>query len=446
MKTFASFSKLTFVFAIAGTALSAMAAAEPDVRRDATVTAIEQVMPSVVNIHTRTVVPVRDRYEAMLRQFYGQQPTDTSISIGSGVVIDETGYLLTNDHVIRRADQIGVRFNTGTETYEATVVATDPQRDIALLKLKARPGEKFRAIKLAREDDLLLGETVLALGNPFGLGTSVSRGILSSKSRTMPKEGAPLDIPNWLQTDAPINPGNSGGPLINLKGELIGINVAVLNQTQEGQPIQGIGFAIPIRLVEEALADTLPTEFVKSYWFGARVKVGSYPLAVTSVQPDSPAAKAGLRVGDTVLQVNGKVPKSFIEFVDLLAANSSRENELTVRRGAELKELTVKLVPDSVVFNADMIREKLGLELQAVPQNNSTVFVVSRVEPNGPAQAAGLQKNMIVTAVDDQTPGDIKSFAKLLNEKKAGTSISMNVLIPQRAGYWLRGTAGVTMR
>ncbi|MGN6642778.1 MAG: hypothetical protein ACTHKU_07240, partial [Verrucomicrobiota bacterium] len=99
MKTFACFSKLTFVFAIAGTALSAKAAAEPDVRRDATVTAIEQVMPSVVNIHTRTVVPVRDRYEAMLRQFYGQQPTDTSISIGSGVVIDETGYLLTNDHV-----------------------------------------------------------------------------------------------------------------------------------------------------------------------------------------------------------------------------------------------------------------------------------------------------------------------------------------------------------
>ena len=254
------------------TVLAALTA-EDDVRRDGTVRVIEQVMPTVVNIATETIVPVSDPFEAMMRRFYGQQPTDTMTSIGSGVMIDETGYLLTNDHVVRRANRIGVKFNTGTNVYEATLVASDSQRDVALLKLNSRLGEKFRAIKLAREDDLLLGETVLALGNPFGLGGTVTRGILSSKSRTIPKEGAPLDIPNWLQTDAPINPGNSGGPLINMRGELIGLNVAVLNEIG-GQPVQGIGFAIPIRLVEEALSDKLPTEFVKTYWFGARVKVG----------------------------------------------------------------------------------------------------------------------------------------------------------------------------
>src|SRR6185369_10206701 len=175
-------------------------------------------------------------------------------SLGSGVVIDEAGYLLTNDHVVRRADQIGVKFATGTNVYEATVVAHDEKNDVALLKLKAAPGEKFRAIRFAREDDLLLGETVLALGNPFGLGGSVTRGILSSKSRTVPKEGESLAIPNWLQTDAPINPGNSGGPLVNLRGELIGINVAIYREAQ------GISFAVPVKQVSAALAEIYSPE------------------------------------------------------------------------------------------------------------------------------------------------------------------------------------------
>jgi serine protease Do len=428
------------------TTAPAATVAQDDIRRDTTVRVIEQVMPSVVNIRTRTVVPVQDPFEAMFRRFYGQQPSDTMTSLGSGVIIDENGYLLTNDHVVRRAQTIGVQFNTGTNLYEATIIASDAKRDVALLKIKARPGEKFRTIRMAREDDLLLGETVLALGNPFGLGGSVSRGILSSKNRTMPEEGAPLNIPNWLQTDAPINPGNSGGPLINLKGELIGLNVAVFNQTQEGQPVQGIGFAIPIRLVQEALGDILPTEFVKSFWFGARIKVGSYPLVVTSVQPDSPASKAGLKTGDIILQVNGKVPRSFIEFGDLLAARADAENAITIRRGTDVNDLKVKLVPDTVLFNAAMLRKKLGLTLEPVTRGNATVFVVSDVEANSPAGEAGLEKNMVITAVDGQVPGDIKSFAKMLNEKKRGEGVVINLLIPQRAGYWARGTAELTSR
>jgi S1-C subfamily serine protease len=429
---------------IAGASALAAIVAEDDVRRDGTVRVIAQVMPSVVNIATETIVPVSDPFEAMMRKFYGQQPNDTMTSIGSGVIIDETGYLLTNDHVVRRASRIGVKFNTGTNVYEATLVATDPQRDVALLKLNGRPGEQFHAIKLAREDDLLLGETVLALGNPFGLGGTVTRGILSSKNRTMPKEGAPLDIPNWLQTDAPINPGNSGGPLINMRGELIGINVAVLNE-YGGQPVQGIGFAIPIRLVEEALADTLPTEFVKSFWFGARIKVGSYPLVVTSVQPDSPAGKAGLRTGDIVMQVNGRVPRSFIEFGDLLAARADAENKITIRRGTEVSDLNVKLVPDTTVFNSTMLRKKLGLTLEPVVRGKASVFIVSDVEPNGPAGMAGVQKNMVITGVDGQVPDSIKSFAKMLNEKKKGEEVVINLLIPQRAGY-SRGTAELVSR
>jgi serine protease Do len=409
----------------------AMQAQETDVRRDATVNAVERVMPSVVNIATKGKIPVRNPIERMQRQMWGQQLFDEFTAKGSGVVIDENGYLLTNEHVIEGADEIQVRFGTGTNTYEATVISSDEKTDVALLKLVGKPGEKFRAIKLAREDDLLLGETVLALGNPVGLGGSVTRGILSSKSRIAPQEGAVLDIPNYLQTDAPINPGNSGGPLVNLRGELIGINVKVLTQTETGEPVQGIGFAIPIRLVEDALYEIVPTEYVKSFWFGARVKVGSYPLAITSVQPESPAGKAGLKVGDIVMQVNGKVPKTFIDFGDLLASNATAEIPITIRRGETVSDFHVRMVPEKTVFNAKMIRDKLGLALEKSPNG----FVITDVQPDSPADAAGLQPRMIVQAIDMQAPpDDVTGIAKLIYAKKKGEPVSLNLVVLEQNG------------
>jgi S1-C subfamily serine protease len=419
-------------------------AAEPDIRRDATVVAVKKVMPSVVNIATETIIHVRDPFEELFRlwdPYHRRQPPNSQYSLGSGVVIDEAGYLLTNDHVVRRADKIVVKFCTGTNVYSVTVVASDPKSDVALLKLNAPPGEKFQAIQFAREDDLLLGETVLALGNPFGLGGSVTRGILSSKSRVLPKEGESLDIPNWLQTDAPINLGNSGGPLVNLRGELIGINVAVLNEV-EGQRAQGIGFAIPIRRVLEALSDIFPTEFVKSYWFGARVKVGTTPLVITAVQAQSPAGKAGVKAGDAILHVNGKAPKSFIDFADLLAAGAGSEVKLDLQRGTALKEIAVQLVPEKSVFNAGMIRDRLGLNLEELtPQvaarfglGATDGFLITGVEENSQAAAAGLQRPMLVTGIDGRQPADLCAVAKLLYPKKKGDRVQLDLALPQRMG------------
>jgi len=416
-----------------------------DIRRDASVAAVEKVMPSVVNIATETIIRVRDPFEDFFQQFWGpyhrRQPPNSQYSLGSGVVIDEEGYLLTNDHVVRRADKITVKFCTGTNAYTATIVASDPKSDVALLKLDARPGEKFAAIQFAREDDLLLGETVLALGNPFGLGGSVSRGILSSKSRVLPKEGEQLDIPNWLQTDAPINVGNSGGPLVNLRGELIGINVAVLNEVM-GQRAQGIGFAIPIRRVLEALSDIFPTEFVKACWFGARVKVGAMPLVLASVQPQSPAGRAGLQAGDAILQVNGASPKSFIDFAELLAAKPASDVRLAIRRGAARKELAVRLVPEKTVFNAGLIRDKLGLSLEVLtPQQAarygvsvSDAYFIAGVEENSPAAAAGLQRGILVTSLDGQLPADLCAAAKQLYARKKGDRVVLEIAVPQRMG------------
>jgi serine protease Do len=429
-------------------------AAEADVRRDASVCAVEKVMPCVVNIATETIIPVQDPFEDLFRQFWGpyhrRQPPHSQYSLGSGVVIDEEGYILTNDHVVRRADKISVKFCTGTNFYTATVVASDEKSDVALLKLNARPGEKFQAIQLAREDDLLLGETVLALGNPFGLGGSVTRGILSSKSRVPPKEGQRLNIPNWLQTDASINVGNSGGPLVNLRGELIGINVAVLNEYM-GQPAQGIGFAIPIKRVLEALSDIFPTEFVKSYWFGARVKVGTTPLVITSVQPQSPAGKAGLQTGDAIQQVNGKAPKSFIDFAELLASGAEKSETLAVQRGAAQKDITVRLVPEKSVFNAQMIRDKLGLKLEDMTQRTaerygldaSDGFYVAAVDPDSPAGAAGMQSGMLITSIDGQLPSDLCEAAKLLYAKKKGDTVQLGFPVLQRMGAFNVRSQGV---
>jgi serine protease Do len=220
--------------------------------------------------------------------------------------------------------------------------------------------------------------------------------------------------------------------------------VAVVNQVGD-QPAQGIGFAIPVRLVEEALSDILPTEFVKSYWFGARVKVGSYPLIITSVQPDSPAGRAGIRVGDVLLQVNGKVPKNFIEFGDLLSTNARNEVALTIRRDGELKEFKLQLVPISTVFNANMVREKLGLTLDLLTQQvaasryrlNASGFIVKSVEEKSPAGDAGFQPGMLIVGVDGQTVNDVTTLAKMLYAKKKGEPIQLNVRMPQRAGAFV---------
>lgn len=283
------------------------AQADTDVRRDATVIAIERVMPSVVNIATETVIEYHDWYDDLLRQFYGwrgSQQQQRSISLGSGVIIDEEGHILTNFHVVHRANRIQVKLWNGKE-YEADPIVATQGSDVALLKIRAEPGEKFTAVAFAKDDDLLLGESVLALGNPFGLGGSVTKGILSSKNRRPSTGNEPLKMEDWLQTDAAINPGNSGGPLVNLRGELIGLNVAVYRE-QDGQRGMGVGFSIPVKLVSEAISQFFTPEVSHSLWFGARWKAGAGPLLASEVQKGSPAARAGLQAGDLLERVNGK--------------------------------------------------------------------------------------------------------------------------------------------
>jgi serine protease Do len=294
---------LTFFLLAAGHQAGAATAAT-DVRRDAVVAAVEQVMPSVVNIATETVVERHEWYDELLRQFYGwpRGPLrrERTTSLGSGVIIDDEGYILTNLHVVRRANRIEVKLWDGRQ-YAAEIVEATERTDVALLKLVAKPGEKFKSIKMAPDDDLLLGETVLAVGNPFGLGGTVTRGILSSKNRRPSMGEEPLNVEDWLQTDAAINPGNSGGPLINLRGELIGLNVAVY-RAELGQ---GLGFSIPVKEVSAALARFFTPEVSHGLWFGARMRAQDGRVRISEVQPGSPADTAGLKEGDVISRLNG---------------------------------------------------------------------------------------------------------------------------------------------
>lgn len=430
---------------------------EADIRRDATVNAVEKVMPSVVNVATsRLVVP----YDDLMREFFGQlrrqyTPTEKLDMLGSGVIIDEDGYILTNWHVVSRGYRVQVKLSNG-RVYEAAKLVANPRSDVALLKItNALPGERFEPIKLAKDDDLLLGETVVALGNPFGLSGSVSRGILSSKNRRDTPGDQALGQADWLQTDAAINPGNSGGPLVNMRGELIGINVAM----ERGQ---GIGFAIPIREVASALSEFFSPEIFTGVWFGAKLKAGMIPLTVAEVQAGSPAAKAGLKVGMQIAEVNGKQPHSLVGFLEQVVGRTNmfeggdltnvveaasqasvkknvvasvpRDVSMVVFEGGVKKDLTVKLEPF-----ADVIQRRTGMKLGKVEQEDAAKIgldvqglLITAVDKDSPAEKAGLKPGMLVTGFDEAGLNDLRDFGTALIRKGSDEKVSLTMVAFQR--------------
>ena len=443
------------VFAMARAPDLAAAAFDADVRRDAAVEAVQRIMPSVVNVATEELVPTRDSLDDLFREFFDpyhrRRAPNTQYSLGSGVIIDEDGFVLTNYHVVNRARRVWVKLSDGRE-FECDRISGTSFSDVALLQIRVTKGEKFTAVKFAADDDLLLGETVLALGNPFGLGGSVSRGILSSKSRRPPTENEPLDVLDWLQTDAAINPGNSGGPLVNLRGELVGISVAIY---REGH---GIGFAIPVKRISAALAEIYSPEVMDQMWFGARLRPRGSPLQVMSVQMDSPAGKAGLRAGDEILQLNGKAPRGFIDFTaQLRDAKDGRELSLLVKRGTERRTVSCRMVPEKTFFNVDLIRKRTGVSLQELTADLAQGFglsgvqglLVAGVARGSPAAAAELQNGMLISTIDGQPALSVVAAAKVLHAKSKGEKVRFEVVAPRQRGPFVelrQGTVELLVR
>jgi len=409
---------------------------QADIRRDATVDAVEKVMPSVVNIATSRMVEYRDFYDELRREFFGQPPRQPETkeqldNLGSGVIIDEDGYILTNLHVVRRGTRVQVKLSDG-RVYDADKVVQTERSDVALLKIRSKPGEKFKAIKFAKDDDLLLGETVVTLGNPFGLGGSVSRGILSSKNRRLTSGSEPLNIADWLQTDAAINPGNSGGPLINLRGELIGINVAVYRQAQ------GIGFAIPVREISAAISEFFSPEIKYSMWFGAKLKANASILTIANIQAGSPAEKAGLKAGMQIAQVNGKTPNSLVDFSEqLLTTPESHEVALVALDAGARRAVNVKLEPFE-----NIVKRRTGLTLEQItPQAAARLrladgqgLLITGVEKGSPAEVAEFKPGMLVTTIDATPVNELGDFGFALINKGKDETAKITIIAFQPIG------------
>jgi len=394
--------------------------ADPDSRRTPVVAAVEAVLPSVVNISTERMVhhhrQQRDPYLALRRRFFGLDNARPQPSLGSGVIVDRSGLVLTNDHVISRGSRIFVSLADGSR-YEAVTVASDAKHDLALLRLQGlAEGQELQAIEFARPEDLMLGETVITVGNPFGYGHSVAVGILSANGqRQIP--GSAFD--DFLQTDAAINPGNSGGPLINLDGELIGVNQVIHSEAQN------IGFAVPVKRIEQQLATwLLPSRFglnlcgiVPETHIG---EDGDCQARIARVLPDSPAAAAKLQAGMVIERVDGQPVRQAIEVSRQLWACGAGER-LRLRVAGRDVALEVAELPE--LSGRDLARQKLKVELQQLTGRLKEALnlpydrglIVSDVERGSLLQRRGIQRGDILIRIGEFGIADYEDLTRAFN-------------------------------
>src|SRR3954465_11892549 len=285
--------------------------------------AVQRATPSVVNIFTSKDAPRHPLLnDPVFRRFFGDQAPERASSLGSGVIVSDTGYLLTNHHVVEAADEIEVALNDGRKLL-AKIVGNDPETDLAVLRVDA---EKLPAITFGSSDALKVGDVVLAIGNPFGVGQTVTGGIVSALGRT----GLGINtFENFIQTDAAINPGNSGGALVDVGGNLVGINTAIFTRTGGSM---GIGFAIPVSTARMVLEQIVKNGSVTRGWIGVEVQEITPPIAesfrlqtsrgalIAGVLRGGPADKAGVKPGDVLVEVEGRPVADPTSMLNLVAA------------------------------------------------------------------------------------------------------------------------------
>nr|WP_082282919.1 trypsin-like peptidase domain-containing protein [Myxococcus hansupus] len=384
---------------------------------------IRAVEAGVVNI--TTVGPRSNGLEGMKR------------ATGSGFVLTPDGHVVTNNHVVASAQQIAVRLADGRE-FAASVVGRDASTDVALLRLSGVDLGRLPALYLGDSDRMAVGDWVVAIGNPFGLDHSVSHGMISAKERVL----GVGQFDDFIQTDALINPGNSGGPLFNMKGEVVGVNTAIISQGQ------GIGFAVPINLVKELLPNLRENGKLERGWLGVVINDDGVnggerraPL-VKDVYKGSPAAAAGIRSGDRLVAVNGRPIGSYLQLlrkVALLAPGT--EAKLSLMRGDATQDVTVRLVARPAqeategLIQRTTSEEEVGLVLRdltpevAAPLGETawSGALVSGVAPRSPADSAGLRAGDVVTEVNRRRVKDAAGVRAALSKGSAGASILLRV-------------------
>jgi len=421
---------------VAATAATPNDETSVDVARDPIVMAVQKVIPAVVNISTERVVQRRfnDPFADFYRQFFGLPPLPRSEgvqSLGSGVIVDEDGWIVTNWHVVRPASKITVVLTDGTK-FDAQYVSGDEKNDLALLKIQ--PTKPLKAVEIG-EGQTLLGETVVAIGNPFGFDHTVTRGVISAKNRSWP-----LDDPQFtdvLQTDAAINPGNSGGPLIDLRGQLVGINMAILSQAQ------GIGFAIPASRVANLLAAWFSPEKRSHVWLGLRFQLASRGIVIADVKPDSPAAKAGALKGDKIVSVDGQRYRDVLRLERMLIHEAAGDVvRFGVERGGQEVLYSVTLASLPKLSARDLMLQRFGLEVQpltpalarAAGVSGVHGLLVSAVERGSPGERAGFFPRIVIAQVGGEPIDSMDRLAEQLSDVEPGDRVNMSVIVTEGQG------------
>ncbi|MGB2629349.1 MAG: DegQ family serine endoprotease [Candidatus Acidiferrum sp.] len=426
---------------------------------------VKAVLPSVVNISSSKIVKASQEMEQMqmnpfFRQFFGDQgdghsraPKDQrEKSLGSGVIVSPEGYVLTNNHVVDGATDVRVTLGDKRE-FQARIVGTDPKTDVAILKIDAT---NLTPITIGDSSKVEIGDVAIAVGDPFGVGQTVTKGIISAKGRG----GLGIeDYEDFLQTDAPINPGNSGGALVNDRGELIGINTAIISHGSGGS--QGIGFAVPANLAREVMDQILKNgKVVRAYLgilpqdvtpgmakaFGEKEARG---IVVGDVTPDSPAQHSGIERGDILLELNGKpvTDSNSLRMTISMMAPGSSINLKVMRNGSE-HDMTVKLAEmptETAKLNSHESEgtntaldgvEVSSLNPQIAQQLNlppsTTGVVVSGVDPSSKMADSGLREGDVIQEVNHQTVKNMSDFQSAV--RKAGDS---PLLLVNRGGRTL---------
>src|SRR5262245_62058088 len=382
----------------------------------------ENVKPAVINVSVGGAA--RERRMPM-------QPGPSRRGIGSGFLIDASGVALTNAHVVGDASQVDVAMLDGTK-YKAKVVGVDKKTDLAVVKLEAS-GKTFAYLTLADSEEARVGDWVVAVGSPFGLEATVTSGIISAKARHI---GASL-YDDFIQTDAAINPGNSGGPLVDMRGQVVGINTAII------QGGSGIGFAIPSNMAKRISGELLATGTITRGWLGVSLQPLTPDLAssfgvpdakgalVADVVPDSPADRAGLKSGDVVISVDGEKVNGPSDVARLVGfAKPGQERRLTVWRDKREVKVEAKLA----VTPGEQARARLGLEVQPVTPDVAEELrltspegvVVSDVQPGGAAAAAGIERGDVITSIDGKTVKTLADFERLTRAKSGAYAMRLN--------------------
>ena len=422
---------------------------------------VQRVQPAVVNVYAAKVVqnhnPLLD--DPIFRRFFGvpgQQPEQMQRSLGSGVMVDSSGLVVTNNHVIEGADQVKVSLSDKRE-FEAEIVLKDSRSDLAVLHLKD-VHEKFPTLDFANSDELQVGDVVLAIGNPFGVGQTVTHGIISALART---QVGITDYQFFIQTDAAINPGNSGGALVDMTGKLAGINTAIFSRSGGSQ---GIGFAIPANMVRVVVASARSGgKAVKRPWLGARLQAVTPEIAetlglkrpggalVANVVAGSPAARAGLKLSDLIIGVEGQAiddPNAFdYRFATRPLGGTA---EIEIQRGGRSVKLSVPLetAPDGgrdeivlttrspfqgakVANISPAVADELHLD------SDTEGVVVTEIADDSAAAGVGFQKGDIIVSVNSQKIGRTSDLEKVTRAGSRLWRIQM-----MRGGQQINATLG----